>query len=166
MLDVVVRSKRYNCDFQLAHKASVFLGDSGTGKTKLVEALTDASGGYSISTSKDCKFIKLTSNSWVELLEWSAGKENYVYIVDDDDFIFTEEFGKLYKNIDNSYFIFIVRATYIKDKCDVSDRISIPFDAIYEFTADGINHSIVPSSKNASIALYMLDKDFKAGAIC
>lgn len=147
MLSISVRNKRYNCDIQLSHKISIFFGDSGVGKSLLAKALVDPSGSYVVNTSKPCKFIELVDNSWIEVLKGSIGNDDYVYIIDDKDFIFTDEFCKLYKKVANSYFIFIVRTEYIEDRSIVWNGISISFDAIYEFVADGINHFIIPSSK-------------------
>ncbi len=148
MLDIVVRSKKYNCDLALEHKVSVILGDSGVGKSLFVKAVTDVSGAYKVQVSQSFRFQLLTSQTWEDILLVAADKkEPYIYLVDDEDFIFSKRFGELYSRITTSYFVLIVRTQILEDDLVHWNGISISAKAIYQFEKDGRNHKVVPMNK-------------------
>lgn len=145
MLDIAVRSKKYNCDLTLEHKVSVILGNSGVGKSLFVKAVTDVSGAYKVQVSQPFRFQLLTLQTWEDTLTVAMDKkESYIYLVDDEDFIFSKRFGELYSKITTSYFVLIVRTQILENDLVHWNGISISAKAIYQFEKDGRNHKIVP----------------------
>lgn len=148
MLDIAVRSKKYNCDISIEHKVSIILGDSGVGKSLFVKAVTDVSGAYKVQVSEPFKFQLLTLKTWEDVLVSSLSKnENYIFLVDDEDFVFSRRFGEVYAQTKSSYFIFIVRTQVSEYDLEHWNGIAISAKAIYQFEKDGKEHRIVPVNK-------------------
>lgn len=141
MLSIEVRNKRYNCDLVLKHKISVIKGDSGTGKTWLTKALVDISGGYKVTYSQIVIPVLLNEREWEHQLIGDY-KDTPLFIVDDCDFVFTKEFGNIFNTIGICYLILIIRTSVRIDKLERMNTISVSGDAIYNFVANGIEHTI------------------------
>lgn len=141
MLSIKVRNKRYNCDLVLKHKVSVIKGDSGIGKTWLTKALIDVSGGYKITYSQKVTPVLLNEREWEHQLT-GIYENTPLFIVDDCDFVFTKEFGGVFNHIGMCYLILIIRTSMRVDKLERMNTISVSGDAIYNFVANGIEHTI------------------------
>lgn len=150
MLSIKVRNKRYNCDLMLKHKVSVIKRDSGTGKTWLTKALVDISGGYKVTYSQRVTPVLLNEREWEHQL--TGGYESTpLFIVDDCDFVFTKEFGSMLNRVGICYLILIIRTSARVDKLERMNTISVSGDAVYNFVANGIVHTIIPSIDSKSI---------------
>ena len=148
MLQIKVRSKKYNCDLSLEHKVTVIIGDSGRGKTQLVKALRDRSGGYKVDYNQSIKVVVLEDDNWKHLL--TSYNEVPLFIVDDCDFVFTEEFGRMFNSLCDCYLIAITRTQNRVKKIDEASSIPVSNDAVYEMIADGIEHKIVSAMSSTS----------------
>lgn len=143
MLSIEVRNKRYNCDLVLKHKVSVIKGDSGTGKTWLTKALIDISGGYKVAYNQRVTPVLLNEREWKHQLICNY-ESTPLFIVDDCDFVFTKEFGSVFNRIGICYLILIMRTSVRMDKLERMNTISVSGDAVYNFVANGIEHTITP----------------------
>ena len=143
MLSIEVRNKRYNCDLVLKHKVSVIKGDSGTGKTWLTKALIDISGGYKITYSQRITPVLLNEREWEHQLTGSY-ESTPLFIVDDYDFVFTKEFGSMFNHIGICYLILVIRTSMQVDELERMNTVSVNGDAVYNFVANGIEHTITP----------------------
>lgn len=141
MLSIEVRNKRYNCDLVLKHKVSVIKGDSGTGKTWLTKALIDISGGYKVTYSQRVTPVLLNEREWEHQLTGDYNNAP-LFIVDDCDFVFTKEFGSMFNHTGICYLILIIRTSTRVGKLERMNTISVSGDAIYNFVANGIEHTI------------------------
>lgn len=80
---ISVYNKRYQCDFELQHKVSVVVGESGRGKTVLVKALSDHSGAYKVSLSDErFRVIVLAIRDYEAQLSFYK-RASCIFIVDD-----------------------------------------------------------------------------------
>lgn len=137
MLQIEVRSKKYNCDLTLDRKVSVIIGNSGRGKTQLVKAIRDTSGGYKVKYNQNVEVIVLEDNNWKQLL--TSSYDNIpLFIVDDCDFPFTKEFNEIFNSLGECYLVIIARTQY----CTYKSNTSI-VSAVYEMIAKGIEHRII-----------------------
>ena len=159
MLDIKVRNKKFNCDITLKHKVSIFIGDSGEGKTYFVKALLDISGGYKVSLSESIHVELLKADNWKIRLNDKYDKTP-LFIVDDDDFGFTKEFGEIFNKLGECYLIIISRANFDsnknvdrRDKLNKMNTISVDGDSFYKFVAHGIEHTIVSGVSYVNIQL-------------
>lgn len=141
MLSIEVRNKRYNCDLVLKHKVSVIKGDSGTGKTWLTKALIDISGGYKVTYSQRVTPVLLNEHEWEHQLTGDYN-DTPLFIVDDCDFVFTKEFGSMFNHTGICYLILIIRTSTRVGKLERMNTISVSGDAIYNFVANGVEHTI------------------------
>lgn len=152
MVRIEVQNKRYNCDLTLKHKVSVFIGDSGVGKSWFVKALMDESNGYKVNYSIPVHAVELNGRDWDVQLN---GKYNTtpLFIADDCDFVFTKEFGKNFNRIEKCYLIIIARTERRLSKLNKMNNISIDADSIYNFVSYGKEHSIEQSILLPSIGV-------------
>lgn len=133
MLEIEMDSKKFKCSLKLNHKVSVFIGDSGSGKTWFVRNIFDPYIGPRVKYSENVSPVLLNSREFHNQL---SGEYNGtpLFIVDDDDFVYTKEFGELFNKTGKCYLIMVVRTEV--------NVLPICADAIYKFKADGIKHYI------------------------
>lgn len=143
-MDIKIVSKRFNCDVSLNHKITIFIGDSGVGKTQFVKALTDKSGAYKVSMSEDYKVYKLTRDSWYFIMDGiEATQEKSILIVDDEDFVFKNEFANKFKHNKSSYLIIVGRTNIIQDRIESWNNLPVATNALKEFIGEGKEHRII-----------------------
>ena len=144
-LDIKVIGKRYECELTLRERVTVIVGDSGVGKTCFVKAVMDRSGAYRLITSNSqYEIINLVSSTWADVVSMGISQsKSRVYIIDDEDFTYTEEFAKLFGKVKHCYFIIITRLVLSKS---LSRWSMLPFSGneIYEFMCDGRYHFLRP----------------------
>lgn len=140
MVTVSVSSKRYQCEFTLFQKTTVVIGESGKGKTVLVRALSDNSGAYKVSLSdKRFKIVVLTLRDYEAQLAFYRGKA-CIFVVDDEDFMYTESFAGYLSEDKSSYFLLICRLDAATVSGGVLGNIGFSAKEIYRFETDGIRH--------------------------
>ncbi len=143
MLFISIKSRRYNCYLDIKHRISIITGDSGVGKTLLVKALMDESGGYCVNFSSPVTTVKLHSNIWDTQLNYNS-KSTYLFIADDSDFVYTKEFSNTIGTINNHYLLIICRSMICKSEMDKYCTLHVDKSAIYKLVAYGINHYVIP----------------------
>ncbi|MGN0507440.1 MAG: hypothetical protein ACI4FZ_12845 [Lachnospiraceae bacterium] len=144
-LEIDVIGRKYECHMVLNERVTVIVGDSGVGKTIFAEAIQNRAQVYDVHLS-DSRYtaLRLVRESWDAVLSKDIDEHAYrVYVIDDEEFMYTKEFAALYEKIDNCYFVFISRL-------EINSRMkkwnTIPFSAkeIYEFKKNGKYHTIEP----------------------
>lgn len=103
-----IKSDNYNIHFEFERRITVIKGDSGIGKTTLVELLQDES--YDVQKETTLPVVVATTTTWQAVVR---GSKSSIIIFDDMDCTETAEFSTLYKEcaINNDlYFIIIGRA--------------------------------------------------------
>ena len=108
MVRIEVQNKRYNCDLTLKHKVSVFIGDSGVGKSWFVKALMDESNGYKVNYSIPVHAVELNGRDWDVQLN-GIYNTTPLFIADDCDFVFSIVFCNIFISIEMCYLIIIAR---------------------------------------------------------
>ena len=103
---IIVSNSKVKYEFELKRNITVIKGDSATGKTTLVEMISEfyesgEDSGVSISSDKECRSI--AGRDWKLLL--SNINDSIVFIDEDNDFLPTTEFAEAVKNSDNYYVI-------------------------------------------------------------
>ena len=106
---ILLQSKRIKYDFEIRRNITVIRGNSGTGKTTLINMLNDynnygTDSGISLSCNKKC--VVLSGEDWKMRLSYI--KESIVFIDEGNRFIKTDEFAKEIKDTDN-YYVLITR---------------------------------------------------------
>lgn len=159
MLMISIKSKRFDCELVLHKKVTVIQGLSGTGKTRLCEALADTSGAYKVQISDNYEPMVVPNKYWYEVIsDGIQAKRRRVYIIDDTSYISTPQFSKLFSQEKFSFFILINRFSVLQsgsqDRLSSLNRIPFCINEIYELASEGKKHWLSPlSSKNADVVL-------------
>ena len=107
---VIIQNKRIRYDFEIKRNITVIRGDSATGKTTLIEMVQEYyRNGNSSAIELVCekKCVTILSPAWK--YELSAISDSIVFIDEDAEYIFTNEFATTIKNSDN-YYVIVTRA--------------------------------------------------------
>lgn len=132
MLSISVKSKRFNCDITLNHKVSVFIGDSGVGKTWFVNAIFNDILGCKVDYSESIIPVYLNKRELRNQLLGIYKDSLPLFIVDDNDFVFTKEFGEMFNRVGECYLILIVRTEVSINRLYSMNTISIDADSVYK----------------------------------
>lgn len=103
---IQIRNKRIRYDFEVRRNISVIRGNSGTGKTTLIEMIReyDENGeesGIHLSCKKNCTV--LNGRNWMKQL--STIRDSIVFIDEGNKFISSKEFASEIRKTDNYYVI-------------------------------------------------------------
>lgn len=152
-IDIEINSSIYNFSCSLKRRITVIKGDSGTGKTAVVQILASRPTGFTITSPLD--LIPVNAANWKTLLLTSHDAVLFF-----DDLYYTEsmEFISLCTHNlvpNNLYVVLITRHEILNAelKSDLKEdskvagmlsKLSISVDEIYNFKTDGINHWLEP----------------------
>lgn len=103
---ISVANGRVKYVFLIRRNLTIIRGNSATGKTTLVEMIREyyesgESSGITLQCKRVCRV--LSGRDWKILLD--ATHESIVFIDEDNDFVFTNEFSEAVRNSDNYYVI-------------------------------------------------------------
>lgn len=138
-ISIEIVSKNYNLKMSLERRLTVLKGNSGEGKTSLLDIVRQD------ESSREDAGIMLNSTLPVVALGYKKWKEdmmreeNCIFILDDLYIVESVEFANLYKKYavsKNWYIIIINRA----ELYELSDEI----DSVYRFIGNGKYHYIEP----------------------
>ena len=106
---IKIRNRRVTYTLQIERNITVICGDSGTGKTTLIQSVSfyeelGEKSGVTIESSKSCHV--LSGRMWHDELERIA--DSFVFVDEGNAFISSKEFAAAVKNTDN-YYILITR---------------------------------------------------------
>lgn len=153
-VDISIKSKRLEYEFQIREKITFISGDSATGKTKMVSLINtsdnpsvkiNVSNGFdliSISESEFSKFVKhanrqIHENKYHSLKEYWADRDNFpivnsVIVIDDEVFVESKEFAT-FVNADKYNYYIIINRTQIS-------KISYSIYEVYNLKTNGKLH--------------------------
>lgn len=108
---IVIESSNLKYEFDIKRNFTVIQGDSATGKTTLVDILSEYSrrkgtGGITMQSDVPCVVFTASEDNWKYELQGMAGK--IIFFDEDYRFIYTPEFAEYACSADN-YFVFITR---------------------------------------------------------
>ena len=108
---VILETEHLKYDFVIKRNITVILGDSATGKTTLVEnlsnyALRGKASGIRLESDVPCYVYNGISPNWLGILE--TIDKSIIFIDEGYEFIYTHEFAEYVKRADN-YFVLITR---------------------------------------------------------
>ena len=106
---VIVESKKVKYDFVLKRNITILTGDSGSGKTVLIDLIRDynrygTDSGVFLSCDCECKTI--SNEDWERQIEETSG--NIIFIDEGNRFLISKRFAELVKQSDN-YFVLATR---------------------------------------------------------
>lgn len=128
---VRVENRNVRFDFEIERNITIIRGNSGTGKTTLVDLVMDyqlqgSASGVSLICSRECVTMSSLGNRWQQFLDSTHG--SIVFIDEGEQYVRTKEFASYIKNTDNYYVISTRDNLY-----------DIPYsvDSIYELKTSG-----------------------------
>lgn len=106
---VVVQNNRLRYELDIRRNITIIRGDSATGKTTLIQLLTQAaalgeSSGVEVICERPCR--TLSGNDWKLILP--DIHDQIVFLDEENQFIKSQEFASAVKNSDN-YFVIMTR---------------------------------------------------------
>ena len=145
-----IKSRYINYEIEFNRKVTIIQGDSGTGKTKIVETIKelDSNGMASMFTSNGLKvYILERTSTWETSIKNSV---NTLFLIDEEcSWILSKDFAELVHKSDN-YFIIISR--------DPIKSLNYSYEEIYEMKNSG--------KFNRTVRKYKLDKFNKLDKEC
>lgn len=103
---IIVQNADVKYDFSVRRNITILQGDSATGKTTLIEMISDyyargADSGIDVHCDKKC--ISLSGRDWSVLL--STYTDSIIFIDEGNEFVLSHEFAKAVEESDNYYVI-------------------------------------------------------------
>ena len=135
---VQIRSKRLNYDFTLRRNITLVRGDSGTGKSTMIQLLRLAEKESRVQYHCKAPFYLPEGRYWKDGI---LRTENSIIFIDEDSrFLLTEEFASAIKGTSN-YYVLITRANL--------EMLPYSMDEVYEvFNSNKFNYLIPAFKKN------------------
>lgn len=142
--DFEIRSKRLLFKFQIKRNITILKGDSGVGKTTLLEMLNSylldgRDSGFTVSTNANyAVYLRDFGNiDWLYILQRYTN--NIIFIEENNNFIFTHEFAEFVKNSGN-YFVIVNRKpiktlpySYTEIYTITENKYNKTFQRVFEF---------------------------------
>lgn len=106
---IIVQNKRIRYDFEIKRNITLIKGDSATGKTTLVDMISEyyengEASGIELRCNKEC--IVLSGRNWKS--DIALASNSILFIDEGNDFIFTDEFASIIQKTDN-YYVLVTR---------------------------------------------------------
>lgn len=135
IINISIKSKTYSCDISFDRRLIVIRGDSGVGKSEIMEVLNN--NGVDVEVESTYPIIALLDSNWRATVKY---EDNIICIADDQDFVETHEFASLFASSAdrNIYFIIICRT----DKLSSYGALSFSSNDVYRFIENGKEHYI------------------------
>ncbi len=108
---ITIETEHIRYDFTIRRNITIILGDSGTGKTTLIEYLTlysrrGAASGVSVQSDVPCIVLSAPGDLWQPILKNTT--HSIIFVDEGQPFIFSEAFASIVKESDN-YYVLITR---------------------------------------------------------
>lgn len=106
---VIVETRKIKYDFHIKRNITIFTGNSGSGKTVLIDLIREyrrygSDSGVSVSCGCSCR--TLDNEDWEYQLKGTS--ESIIFIDEGNRFLTTKKFAELVITSDN-YFVFVTR---------------------------------------------------------
>lgn len=137
------KNKHITFSFTLERNVTILTGDSGTGKSKLINMIRDyaeygKSSGVTIRCDKPC--IVLEGKAWEQVLEGTH--ESIVFVEESSHFLTSHDFAKAIQESDN-YYVLVTRESL--------PQISYSIDAIKQIVKNSSKPKLDRLYKNISV---------------
>lgn len=156
---VRVSTKRLIYDLDIRRKITVIRGDSGTGKSTLVDLIASAKSrgttGIQVISKVPCNAVVDVNNTWRTQIERMPN--SIVFIDEDEEFIRTDEFAEVVGKSDN-YFVIITRAPL--------ENLPYSVNEIYEMDTSGKYHTLKRMFSKSNVEFVpdiIITEDSKSG---
>lgn len=109
---VIVESRKVKYDFVIRRNITILTGDSGTGKTVLIDLIRDYrryGSDSGVFLSCDCECRTIDNEDWERQIEETSG--SIIFIDEGNRFLTSKKFAMLVQNSDN-YFVIATRENY------------------------------------------------------
>ena len=106
---VIVESRKVKYDFVIRRNITILTGDSGTGKTVLIDLIRDYrryGSDSGVFLSCDCECRTIDNEDWERQIEEISG--SIIFIDEGNRFLTSKKFAMLVQNSDN-YFVIATR---------------------------------------------------------
>lgn len=125
---IAVKNRNVSFNFTLERNITILTGDSGTGKTKLINMIRDYSqfgkaSGVTLKCEKPC--LVLAGNNWE--LELKQTQESIVFVEESSSLLNLYEFAKAIQDSDN-YYVLVTRESL--------SQIPYSIDSIYQINRE------------------------------
>lgn len=142
-IKISVKNKHINFSFSLERNVTILTGDSGTGKTKLIDMVRNyselgKSSGVTLKCDKPC--IVLSGRNWETELENTH--DSIVFVEESTAFLTSYDFAKAIQNTSN-YYVLVTRESLT--------QIPYSIDAIKKIHKNGKNPKFEKIYKNISV---------------
>lgn len=142
-IKISVKNRFISFNFTLERNVTILTGDSGTGKTKLINMVRDfselgKSSGVTLKCDKPC--LVLAGRNWEAELENTH--ESIIFVEESTPFLTSYDFARRIKNSDN-YYVLVTR--------EPLPQIPYSIDSIKQIRKKGKNPKIESIYKNISV---------------
>ncbi|MCI9077569.1 MAG: hypothetical protein HFH68_01425 [Lachnospiraceae bacterium] len=145
-IELEITSNQYVCKFYFERRINVIKGDSGTGKTSLLELIRDTSPDIIKNITLDV--LIADDLGWKALM---TASHDAIIIFDDSNVIDSAEFAKCCYEyvVKNNLYLLIFNRENLKIEQHTKEagympNISYSIDSIYRLCSDGLNHWLEP----------------------
>ena len=168
---IIIESARLKYEFDIKRNITIIQGDSATGKTTLIDLLSDYQNGREnspvrIESDVPCEVFSGSGDRWRAGLELIT--DSIVFIDEENHFIRQKEFAETVQNTTN-YFVLITREALPELPYSIHEIYGIRTSGKYHFP-EKIYHEFYPiyaelptSSEEAGNSLKMITEDSGAG---
>ena len=142
---VIIETSGLKYSFEIRRNITIIQGDSATGKTALIELLSDykrRGPGQGITVTSDVPVYVYTGDGSNWKYELDGVKGSLVFIDEDYSFVFTKEFAGFLAGSDN-YYIFITRKPLYELPYSTQEIYGIRTSGKYHFP-EQIYHEFYP----------------------
>lgn len=161
MVELQVSSKVYNCILRLERRITYIRGDSGTGKTGLVDIIDDFNNGGDADIDLKCprNVVIMTSAPTLDVF---TGYKGTVIIIDDRLLTETSNFGNKIAEVvlkNDIYLVIINRVDLMYDEnAESSSKSGLDYSvkSILICRAEGINHYFEPLAEKETDFEYLI----------
>lgn len=129
---IKIYNKKVSYDFEIRRKITIISGDSGTGKTTLVDLIEKANNGEGVYLECECKCGVLVDKNWQ--YDLSLYTNSILFIDENFDAINTKEFADAVNKSDN-YFVIINR--------EKLSNLEFSYKEIYTIKSSGESISLI-----------------------
>lgn len=167
---IVIESDNLKYEFEIKRNITVIQGESATGKTTLLDLLSEhirrkGASGIRVQSDVPCAVYVAGEDNWEYELKGLSGK--IVFFEEDCRFIYTKEFAEYVGNADN-YFVFITRKPLKNLPYSINEIYGIRTSGRYHFPEQVYHelYSIYDEKKDVNeqkVKLMVLVEDKESG---
>ena len=142
---IIIESAHLKYEFDIRRNITIIQGDSATGKTTLIELLSDYRGGQMdspvrIESDIPCEVLNKPGERWEQILDLIS--DSIIFIDEDNHFIRSKEFAEAVRGSSN-YFVLITREVLPLLPYSINEVYGIRTSGKYHFP-EQVYHEFYP----------------------